>query len=643
MAVPKLSVEMELKLKKFQDELAKTGGLATKEGKAIGARLSRELKATLKASEAAGESLKKTGKSTEAAGLSANKALKALGPLGGVLTRLSPEAGAAASSIAGLTGGMEGMLAAGAPIAGMVVAISAVVALGAIEFAKYREEQEQLAAIVEDHRVAEEARKPILEDTRLKLIDIKVAAGELTEEQGELEKASMKAAASINEVTAASLKQLVALNKQRDSWSTTTADAIQPFVQNMGFLTSAFDVATTTSDELNPRIRALSAEIGESTAAAVANLRVTKESIKTSHARKDAVEAETQATKDREAADKAAANALAKLSDIEQDALGKGAIAAGDAYTKIDVAREKSLRAALDALDSGLASEAVTRDQQVELFAQYTAAVTAIDAQASEERAAQAEVDAADAKKAAEERIKIAEDEAEAKIALHRRVSDVASQAIGVVAAAADLNFQNESSNLERLEAEYQAARDAQMAGEATLTADQMTQLSNRVSAQRSAVQSAYDATQAARYSEAFIATAAATINAYNDGLAVGGPAGLILGPAMAAVALAAGGVQVAAIASETPSFNDTPGVMRNQGGRSRVPVSLAGDDYWAAAKSPADLRAQVGGGSGATTILYKHRPFNYFIDDNLRMNGSLAREMRRGDRVGQVGRGRRG
>lgn len=63
--------------------------------------------------------------------------------------------------------------------------------------------------------------------------------------------------------------------------------------------------------------------------------------------------------------------------------------------------------------------------------------------------------------------------------------------------------------------------------------------------------------------------------------------------PAGAAAFAAAEAAYVAPIANQKPpTFDDTPGVQRMSG--SRNVVSLAGDDYFAAAKDPADLARQV-------------------------------------------------
>ena len=51
--------------------------------------------------------------------------------------------------------------------------------------------------------------------------------------------------------------------------------------------------------------------------------------------------------------------------------------------------------------------------------------------------------------------------------------------------------------------------------------------------------------------------------------------------------------------------------------------------------------RGDSGGGAQRGQIVYKHRAFEYFVADHLQMNGTLAKTIRKGDRVGQLRRGR--
>lgn len=98
------------------------------------------------------------------------------------------------------------------------------------------------------------------------------------------------------------------------------------------------------------------------------------------------------------------------------------------------------------------------------------------------------------------------------------------------------------------------------------------------------------------------------------------------IGPALAAAA--AGAITAAGIAQtgevlgqSPPSFGDTPGVMKMQRGGQ---VGFADDDYFAAAKDPAELRRQVGGGGGPSYQVYNSHVFGRSIRDDVRLPNPL-------------------
>jgi len=68
----------------------------------------------------------------------------------------------------------------------------------------------------------------------------------------------------------------------------------------------------------------------------------------------------------------------------------------------------------------------------------------------------------------------------------------------------------------------------------------------------------------------------------------------------------------------------------------SRQGRAAMGDDAIQAANA-----GRMDGGPSVSQIVYKHRAFDYFVADHLQMDGALARTIRRGDRVGQLRRGR--
>jgi hypothetical protein len=156
------------------------------------------------------------------------------------------------------------------------------------------------------------------------------------------------------------------------------------------------------------------------------------------------------------------------------------------------------------------------------------------------------------------------------------------------------------------------------------------------VEARRNALIKAFMVDKAVKMSQAIINTALAATSALT--------AGPIAGPILATAAIAAGGVQVAAIASEAPSFHkggligqpdEMTATVRsgeavlNPMGRSRL-----GD------QTIRDLNAGASNDSGgqAIQVVYGHRAFDYFVKSHLRTRMTLPRALGKGTRTGQRG-----
>ena len=152
----------------------------------------------------------------------------------------------------------------------------------------------------------------------------------------------------------------------------------------------------------------------------------------------------------------------------------------------------------------------------------------------------------------------------------------------------------------------------------------------------RNALIKAFMVDKAVKMSQALINTALAITSALT--------AGPIAGPILATAAGAAGAVQVAAIASEAPSFHrggligqpdEMTATVRsgeavlNPMGRARL-----GD------QTIRDLNAGASDGSSgqAIQVVYGHKAFDYFIRDHLRSRMTLPRALGRGTRTGQRG-----
>jgi len=112
--------------------------------------------------------------------------------------------------------------------------------------------------------------------------------------------------------------------------------------------------------------------------------------------------------------------------------------------------------------------------------------------------------------------------------------------------------------------------------------------------------------------------------------------------PASIALGVAVGIANAAALAvvasTAPPQFGDTPGAIL--AGTSGLTAKFEPGDFVVAAKTKegvADQAAALGGGGGgrSTMMVYKHKVFDYFMQDHLRQNSFLTRTIRSGSRVG--------
>jgi hypothetical protein len=182
--------------------------------------------------------------------------------------------------------------------------------------------------------------------------------------------------------------------------------------------------------------------------------------------------------------------------------------------------------------------------------------------------------------------------------------------------------------------------------GEDTLTEKQKEALQTRIDANKKAALEAFNVAKAVAAAQAAISTALAVINA----LASPVPYPVAIGFAVAAGI--AGAASTAAILSEKPPTFHTGGSFSDRGNISpderdvrmtTQEAMLTGNGRAALGDDTIkDLNAGRGlGSSGSTYIVYKHKAFEYFMKDNINMNGTISKTIRKGDRVGHIRRGR--
>jgi len=572
MANEVIGIEVQVKLEQLRAQLATLGPGMEKEAKAMTAALAKEIKqqtAAMKAaskatSQVRSESVKAAGDAAENAGTKFDKLAKAAGPLGGVLSRVSPEAGAAASSIAGLASAAEGIAGAGlvastgAAAAGLAV-LAAVVGTVYVAYKIYNADAERAAMIAEQVRSATEKLTPIFDEHEAAVRRLKVATGELSAEQLANLQIGDAAAKRLQDAIGDTSKKVGQLRVEQDSMWTQAVDGIESYAPAWTPLGAAVRAFTVNSAELGTEIEALQGVVTKA-------IDVTKDQTETDREAAKITDKKTAATK------------------AYSTALAAAAAAA---------AREAADTAALYARDEA-ARNATVFDERV---AEARKAVKAAQKLLDEEK------DAKD--KAAKEDILRAEETAQAEIEARGAVKSASLSIMG-------------------------SATDALM-----LLSDNLGESNKKA---------ALDAFNAAKA----LAIATAVVNAalgVTNARATGGAAA----PVLAVAAGVSGAVSIATIAAtEPPAFAaggfidgaPTTGVpitahpneaVLNQQGRAAL-----GDDAIRAAN------AGRGGEGGMTvSMVYKHKVFDYFVRDNLRTGGPLASAVRRGDRVGQLRRGR--
>lgn len=187
-----VGLDIEARLDQFRAELAKMGDIGAAGAKTLTAKLSKEIKGAEKAAREAGAAARAAAKDVNALGAAAStgasgatRAAKAFGPLGGILARLSPEAGAVSSSIAAATSAAEGFAAAGVSVMGVLAPIGAAVGALALAWHLYSKELEDATAKQDAAAESAKQAQKVYDDLKDHLgdldINFQVATGGMSE------------------------------------------------------------------------------------------------------------------------------------------------------------------------------------------------------------------------------------------------------------------------------------------------------------------------------------------------------------------------------------------------------------------------------------------------------------------------------
>jgi hypothetical protein len=609
MANPVVGIDLELRLEKFKADMASIPGIASKEGKAMAAQLAKELRAVEKATKDASRASKEAAVGAKDFGDKAGKAGQSSAKLAGALSLISPAAGDASRNLADLAdvgevasevGSALGLSSAALGIA--LLAIAEAAAIAYVAYRVYTEESDRAAESAVWLASAEAALKPILDDTRDATIDLKVATGELTEEAGALERASIRAFAAYQEASGGTRKQLSALKAEQSGVVTQLVDMVDSVVPAWTPMGVILDGLTTTSAEYQVQVDELQGSMDKAVETTRANRDVHKKLIEAEKEGEGSKSGITKASDDE-------AKALAAVNDEleRQAALHEKQVATYDGIISQLNAMEQAdgLATMTKAERVDAEHEAALRQIQDLVSVQNTAGLTTAARETLEQEAGAATV--------AETARYLAEVESLERASADARIAE----AERIAAADAARKAATESATLDLLGATSEAfAAAAEEQGKTN----------------KDAAMAMFVASKAAAVAQGVVNTALSISSA----LTLPPPASFIA----AGAAAVSGAVAVGSIlASPPPSFNDTPGVMSMD---QRGSVSLASGDYFAAARSPAELQRQVGAtaGGGVSILQVKlgHKVLDQSVARTIQEGGRLSREISGRTKTGTTG-----
>ena len=650
MANQVIGLDVEIKVNNALAELRKLSPGADKEAKAIAGSLSKALKDAEKQAAKTGAAMKEVSVRTSSVSDKAGIAGANVQKLAGALSLVNPAAAGVAGNIADMADVVEvagvASEALGVSLASIAtIAAPVALAIGGLYLA-YREYNAELQVSLD--KEAESARQmgvhgELSAKVKSDREALAIAMGTLSQATVDATAIEADYAARLDKTTAADkarIKQaegvIAARNKDATVKNIVAANEAEAEIKRLNARIARTKEEADVGKEaaLNLLLVAGAKEQGDKNAAAAqkAAAEAARQRAQAEAEAKAAIQAATAAneqyvgtlrniddigkqslTSQMDAYERLAQSAQEKLDDIDQkgrQAVAQ-AIAAGADAGKADASVAKRTAAAKDAVN-----------------AEYYANLDKLraDDAAKAEAAAQAEIDKADAARAAE---------LEARRAIAQQSADLAIQGIEAVAKANDDASQREADIADGLQAQL-------IAGDTFYTDAQKAELQKRIEEHRKAARAAFAVAKAARIAEATITTAMAVVNALNDGLATGGPAGLVVGPVAAAAAGVAGGIQIAAIAAEQPSFHQgyapderNARVLTSEAVLSPAATAALGSGNIAAANA-----GIMGGGRQASTpVVFRHQTFRPFIKDFLTQPSALSTALNAGKIVGHRAR----
>ena len=550
-------------------------------------------------------------------------------------------------------------------IAGVAAALALVTAAYSYHNNAQRE-QNELAAI---SRQAMQQQLPLLASLRNAQVDYAEAAGMINKQTADYHRLNNATYTQLQQITSAHIAETQAINNKimaneklaaAINWFVGQDLVPESFGQDVLSAAQSLGILGDSTDHLTKKREAL-------TKAQEANVEIIRETLESERAAQDERDkaeraAERRAERDRKRAEAEAARerkraeAARRRAEAEAAAL-KAAREAEEAerareqaimdVLKLNIEYADGIHSLTQAAKLNLTEEEKIIDGGAERLRQlndlairteYLATTTEQAAQArAQAEVSRAAIEADTEHQLAELREKLRNEELEAeqeasdeatKIREQRMqqfldIAGYVSDGFGMVSSGLDDAVDNSLSKLDRLEAQYADLQD-------TMTEEERQATKKRIEAQRAAALRAFEIQKVGKLAEATVGGAAAVVQA----LASAPPPLNVIAAATTAAAVAG---QLAAIASAQPAFH-SGGMVPNSAAPDEVPARLItgeavlsrtgrnmiGDDQINRANAGMSQPVQV-----VAVQQYRHRVYNDFVRDNLRLGGSLADAIR--------------
>ena len=647
MANPVAGIDIVARLDQFRADLAAIPDIGGDAAKDLARKLSKEIKAAEKAAKDAAKAGKAMGDSYRQAGDVFGKVGQNSSKLAGLLSLVSPEAAEIARTFNDIGDGGEaataGAEAMGVSLGTVGAALGAVAVVAGAAYLAWKtlhEEEERDARITATIVEARGKLKALFAEEAAAQVDLRVAAGELSEEEGKALKKRMGLHEQVSAALAVEGDKIKELEAANASWKATLADSLPVLTDVVGALTGvsgaglawALDGVTASTAENNAEIAKLDkAQQGLATEAkAATDVVVAGAAAHDKHA--------AAVKEDKSAADefRRSLERLKRELDAEE--------AAAEEAAKADEARAKATRGmflssqdrehaalqerlhGIELLESRRGDEMRNIEQtlgaQAKLYEAGSAAQLTLTEQArKEELAINAKYDGL-----------IAESRTSTQVDTANNVLGYVQQATGALSESLDASYAMSADMVARLQ-------DQLISGDKYYTTAQKAELKKREKAARDQALAQFEAAKHAKAAEATASMFLAGINAIAQSPPPS-PFGLI----GAGIAMAAGLASIAAIESTQmelhgggPTVNAPDEVnikarrgefMLNPNGTSRIGEQAA---------RAANAGMSSGGGAVFVVNQYQHsRQVTRYKQDALLRNDPIAQLFAAGKLVGQ-------